>query len=72
MRAAIPTSNQILAGKDHKNIVLSPNKVVKVSSDKDGKSEIYWPDLKPRSNYIVFITASIPRSYDPPLAWIDE
>ena len=71
MRANVPSSNQIVSGKDNNNTGLSPNKVVKAQTDKNGNVVIYWPDLKPKSTYNVFLTAAIPRSYDPPLTWKD-
>jgi len=71
MRPSIPTSNQIISGTDHNNLPLSPNKVVKVLTNDFGDGVIYWPDLKPKSSYQVFLTAAVPRSYDPPLAWAD-
>jgi len=71
MRANVPSSNQIVSGKDNNNTDLSPNKVVKAQTDKNGNVVIYWPDLKPKSTYNVFLTAAVPRSYDPPLTWKD-
>lgn len=33
---------------------------------------ISWQDLKSQSVYQVFLTAAVPRPYDPPMVWPDE
>lgn len=72
-KAIAPTSNQIYAGKDYQNNILSPNKVVKTQTDSNGDVTVYWPDLKPKSFYIVFVTAAAsPLLYEPPLLWTDD
>ena len=69
-QASCPSSNQIVAGTDHNNVQLGTYKVFQQNTNYQGRGNVFFSDLKEKSNYQVFITAASPRK-SLPFLWDD-
>lgn len=71
-KANAPSSSQIRAGTDCNNNPLGKYKVVQITTDENGNGQLVFEDLKERSTYTVYMTASSPLPYQPTMLWPDE
>jgi hypothetical protein len=71
-RSVAPSSSQIKAGTDSHNNPLGKYKVVQITTNSDGNGQIVFSDLKEKSSYQVYITASSPLPYEPTMLWPDS
>jgi hypothetical protein len=70
-KSIAPSSSQIKAGKDHKNNALGKYKAVQTTTDQNGNGQIVFSDLKEKSSYVVYFTASSLLPYEPTMLWED-
>jgi hypothetical protein len=70
-RKIAPSSSQIKAGTDYQNKPLGKYKMVQITTDENGNGQLVFLDLKEKSSYVVYITASSPLPYEPTMLWPD-
>lgn len=71
-RNTAPSSSQIKAGTDYQNNPLGKYKIVQITTDINGNGQLLFSDLKEKSSYVVYITASSPLPYEPTMLWPDS
>ena len=71
-QAEAPSSLQIMKGKFKDNSETNQYRKFSTSTDNVGKVNIFFDDLKPGSNYDVYITCSSYIPYEPSLLWPNE
>ena len=72
LKAVAPSSSQIQAGTDYQNTPLGKYKVVQIMTDTNGAGTIVFSDLKEKSSYKVYVTASSILPYSPTMLWPDS
>lgn len=63
--SAIPSSKQIRYAKDMNNTLLNVYRYFSGVSDDQGRATIFFNDLKPGSDYIMYMTAANMLPYEP-------
>lgn len=71
-KTVAPTSKQIRYAKDMNNTLLNIYRYYSGVSDDNGQATIFFDDLKPGSDYVMYMTASNMLPYDPAILLYDE